>query len=379
MRVVFATDRIGPLASSVAGAALATGWQQRRPQDELVVVPLGSAGAGLAEAYADLVGTEVELSPQSYPGAGDDLAVLLRVEGPEVCLVGVDRSAPDPQPGLDVTETVTSAPWGEAIALALDGAAGKSCGGGGDRALVVDLAGCRARDAGAGLLAALGAVADVSLDRGPAGLAKVSSVDLSAVRDRLAGFTGLVAIVPVEESDRELLGMRGVTSLHGVALREAGLAWDPAELLAADATLARFVDLVAPELSDRPGLGACGGAAYVLTALGARITTGPEWLAERTDLRTTLAAADLVITGTGAYDFAHRGGETVEAVVRMAGEAMRPVVAVAGVVTISAREMRAYGLEAAYALHDAPPGATVAIEDADLVAMGRRLARSWTA
>ena len=92
-----------------------------------------------------------------------------------------------------------------------------------------------------------------------------------------------------------------------------------------------------------------------------------------------MAAADLVVTGSGAYDFAHRGGEAVEAVVRLAGEAMRPVVAVAGLVTISSREMRSQGLEAAYALREATPGTVVRVGAAELTAMGERLARTWAA
>ena len=376
MRVVFATDRIGPLSSSRAGEALATGWQRRRPQDELAVVPVGAAGAGLVEAYADLVGADVDMTPS---GDGDDLAVLMNVVGPDATLVGVDGPTDEPVPGVDTSLGATSTRWGEAIARA----AALPTSGAGDGpngwTLAVDLGGCVARDAGAGLLASLGAVADVPLDRGAAALTDVSSVDLAPVRALLAVFSELVAVVPADDVDRVLLGMRGITSLHGVALREAGLPWDPGELLRADATLQRFTRLIGPELPDRPGLGACGGAAYALAALGARVVTGPEWLAGWSGLAATMAAADLVVTGSGAYDFVHRGGEAVEAVVRLAGEAMRPVVAVAGLVTISAREMRSRGLEAAYALREATPGTVVHIDAAELTAMGERLARTWTA
>lgn len=377
MRVVFATDRIGPLSSSRAGEALATGWQRRRPQDELAVVPVGAAGESLVEAYADLVAADVEMTPSGDRVDGDDLAMLLNVVGPHATLVGVDGPTDEPVPGVDRSRGATSARWGEAIARAT---ARPTSGAGGPkgRTLAVDLGGCVARDAGAGLLASLGAVADVPLDRGAAALTDVSAVDLAPARALLSVFSELVAVVPADEVDRVLLGMRGITSLHRMALQEAGLPWDPAELLTADATLQRFARLIGPELPDRPGLGACGGAAYALAVFGARVVTGPEWLAEWSGLAGTMAAADLVVTGSGAYDFAHRGGEAVEAVVRLAGEAMRPVVAVAGLVTISAREMRSRGLEAAHALHEATPGTVVHVDAAELTAMGERLARTWT-
>lgn len=386
MRVVFVTDRIGSLSSARAGEALATGWSRRRPHDQLAVVPVGAAGAGLVEAYADLVGADVDLAPGRALGTddgaerglhggpvaevSDDVVLLMAVAGAETVLVGVDGPDPVPTPA---DRRATSAAWGEAIARAVRPAPDGSP----VRTLAVDLGGCMARDAGAGLLARLGAVADVPLDRGAEALSQVSRIDLGPVRHLLAGVDDLVAVVPADQADRVLLGMQGITSLHGASLREAGLPWDPADLLRADATLQRFSALLAPDLADGPGLGACGGAAYALAALGARVVTGPQWLAEQAGLADTISLADLVVTGAGAYDFANRGGESVEAVVRLADRAMRPAVAVAGLVTISSREMRTQGLEAAYALSDAVPGTTVHVTVEDLVAMGERLARTW--
>lgn len=373
-----ATDRIGPFSSREAGEALAVGWQRRRPEDQIAVVPMGSAGAGLAEAYADLAGAGVGLAAAASSGGTGDDVLLVEVRGPGVVLVGVEGRPVDLLDDPDQRGSTTSAPWGQAIARILAERDGQAAAAGTDM-LVVDLGGCAARDGGAGLLAALGAVADTPLDRGLAGLEGLSRVDLAAVRARLGGVRDLVAVVPADQADRQLLGLRGITSLHGAALREAGLPWDPGELFAADATLDAYARAVAAELADLPGAGACGGAAFALAALGARLVTGPQWLAECSRLGDTLGRADLVVTGSTAYDFAQRGGETVEAVVSMAGAALRPVVAVAGVVTISPREMRAHGVDAAYAVHrGAPPGAPVVIDTDDLRALGERLARTWS-
>lgn len=386
MRVAFVTDRIGLLSAAEAGESLAAGWTSRRPHDDLVVVPLGASGAGLSEAYAALAQRPVSVAP-AVRATGDarpapDGTLLLEVATPEAVVVAVESAPAVPAPGTDPSRDASSWAWGEAIARALADHEDV-------RRLVVDLGGMQARDGGAGLLAALGATADVPLDRGIAGLTGLSTLDLTVPRAALAGIEDIVAVVPADQADRVLLGMQGVTSLHGMTLREQGLPWDPADLLAADATLRRLATLAssgrddapvlrdAPAPHDAPGLGACGGVAYALAALGATVTTGPAWLADLTGLEQTLAAADLVVTGTGAYDFAHRGGEAVEAVVGMAGRAMRPVVAVAGHVTISAREMRAHGLDAAYAVHDGVPGATVLVDRTDLEEMGRRVARTW--
>jgi len=339
-----------------------------------VVVPFGASGAGLLDAYAALAQVPVSVaSAVPSPAVGPvstESTLLLEVAGPETLLVGVDAAPRAALPGADPSRDASSWAWGEAIARALTGRTDV-------RHLVVDLAGGGARDGGAGLLGALGATADVPLDRGIAGLTGITALDLTAPREVLAGIDQLVAVVPADQADRPLFGLRGIASLHGVALREHGLPWDPADLLAADATLQRLAGLASPGRADAAGLGACGGVAYALAALGASVSTGPAWLAELTGLEETLAAADVVVTGSGAYDFAHRGGETVETVVGLAGRAMRPVIAVAGYVTISSREMRAYGLDAAYAVRAGVPGETVSVDRADLEEMGRRVARTW--
>ncbi len=336
-------------------------------------MPFGTSGAGLTEAYADLAGVPLGLLPPgagTQPGAASGETLTLEAATPETVLVGVE--APTAQRGglVDPSRAAGSQAWGQAINRAV---AGRGAVG----TLVVDLGGCPARDGGAGLLGALGASADVPLDRGVGGLVGITTLDLDPARRALAGVGRLIAVVPADQADRVLLGMQGVTSLHGAALREQGLPWDPADLLAADAALGRLAGLAAPGFTDAPGLGACGGVASALAALGATVVSGSAWLAGEADLRATLSAADVVVTGSGAYDFAHRGGEAVGTVAALAAEVMRPVVAVAGYVTISAREMRAHGLEAAYAVHEGVPGRAVDVGREDLETMGARVARTW--
>ncbi len=369
MRVLVATDRVGACSARRAGEALATGWRERRPHDAIAVVPVGAAGAGGVEAYADLLGAEVSVCP----AAG---RIAVRATGSDTVVVGVeDPVAPGDaaaETGAGLTElTDSSLPWGEAVAAVLADPPAA------DWTLVLDLGGCHAHDLGLGLLGALGAEADAPLDRGLTAMNGLSVLDLAPVRERLAGVR-LVGLVPADEASRLLLGLRGITSARGAAARERGGAWDPAELLASDATLERLAHLVDPGFVDAPGAGACGGAATAWAAVGAEVTTGPDWLAQRSGLARTMAAADLVVTGVTAYEFAHRGGEAVDAVVSMAADALRPVVLAAGTVTISARELRANGVEAAYAVYPgALAGTPTPVDADDLIALGDRLARTW--
>ena len=74
------------------------------------------------------------------------------------------------------------------------------------------------------------------------------------------------------------------------------------------------------------------------------------WSPRRVGLADRARAADLVITGEGAFDFSSRAGKVPYGVAAIAEEALRPCVALAGQVLVGSREMRALGVESAYSL-----------------------------
>ena len=96
-------------------------------------------------------------------------------------------------------------------------------------------------------------------------------------------------------------------------------------------------------------------------------------LAERARL------ADLVVTGEGAFDFSSRSGKVPYGVAEVAGEALRPCVAIAGQVLIGSREMRALGVESAYSLVDlAGEERAFADPTGALAEVAGRVARTWS-
>lgn len=352
MRVLVVSDTIAPLSSAAAGRELAAGWSAH----DVVVVPIGEAGAGWLQASADLVGEPVAL----LPGRDDTMAMM--VAGGDTLAVALEPVAE--RAGGSVDWSAGSAALGQAVRTAVGESARP-------RRLAVDLTGPDALDGGAGLLGALGAVADGPLESGVGALAQISLVDLDPVRELLAGIE-LVGIVPETELNRHLLGLRGIVSLAG---READA--DTAEMLAADDALGRFVAAASPETATDAGAGACGGLGWAIRALGGRITTGPAYVADRLGLTAVCDQADLIVTGCSSYDFASRGGGVVAAAARWAEQAMTPCIAIAGEVLIGTREMRTMGIEAAY-----PVWATGAARGddpvADVRATAQRVARSWT-
>jgi glycerate 2-kinase len=349
VRVLVASDSVGSLTSSQAGRAIASGWSAA----DVRVLPVGDSGAGFARAYADLLDAELEAAVD-----GDLLATTAAVGGTVLTHVS------GPGVGHGLALTASSRPLGDVLAGILREQRPDQ--------LVVDLSGLPVHDAGAGLLAALGADADQPLDSGVEPLGRLNSVDLSALR-ALLGHTELVGVVPAAQLSQPLLGLRGITSLAG---RAAGL--DPADLLATDAALERFAKLTAPEQAATPGAGACGGLGFGVLALGGQLTTGPALaFASSAGLRAR-SGVELVVTGCSVFDFARRGGGVVAAAAELAAGSLSPCVLIAGEVVIGAREMRAMGIEAAYPVResalDVPTGE---VTEDELQRTAVRVARSW--
>jgi glycerate kinase len=351
VRVVVATDSIGALSSRQAGEVIASGWS---PVAEVSVLPIGEAGAGFAAAYAELAG----LTTSSRVADG---VTVTTGHGPDTGVVQV--LGPKAEPGIPCEQS--SRAIGDAIADVLRRRP--------LRRLIVDLAGLWVHDAGAGLLAALGATADRPLDRGVSGLEGLSELDLGPAR-ALLGEAELVGVAPASQLSQPLLGLRGITSRVG---REASVA--PDLMLRIDASLEAFARHASPAHAESPGAGACGGLGFAVLALGGELSTGPALTLASVTGQKALRAVDLVVTGCSVFDFATRGGGVVAAMAETAAAALSPCIVIAGEVLIGSREMRTMGIEAGYPVHeslsDRPQGE---ISEKELATTARRVARSWS-
>ena len=110
-----------------------------------------------------------------------------------------------------------------------------------------------------------------------------------------------------------------------------------------------------------------------------RVSPGLDLVAAATRLAARARAADLVLTGEGAFDFSSRAGKVPYGVAQIAAEAVRPCVALAGQVLVGAREMRALGIESAYSLVDLVGEERAVAEPAEALAeLAQRVARTWS-
>lgn len=368
MRIIVAPDKFaGTLTAPQAAEAIIAGWRRTAPDDDLVAAPMADGGPGFVDALHGAHGDRARVEVVSVPGPlGDPTPVELLVAGDTVYLESGQACGLHLTPERRAMDASTFG-VGVAIAAAVDGGA---------RRIVVGLGGSATNDGGAGLLAALGAAADVPLDAGPAGLDGVTRVDLAPARERLAGVELLVAA----DVETPLLGMFGATRTFGP---QKGLTDE--QILTVDHRLDRYVEAVCGStpaerrVADAKGAGAAGGLGFALLVLGAEVTSGIGLVAEAAGLDDLLAGADLVISGEGAFDYSSRAGKVVHGVAQVAMRHATPCLVLAWRVDVGSREMRALGVESAYGVVDRVGQEAAMAEPArHLADLAARVARSWS-
>jgi glycerate kinase len=360
MRVLVAPDKFaGTLTAVEAAEAIAEGWRRRSPGDEVDLAPMSDGGPGFVDVLHAALGGELQVVTVPGPHGEPTPATLLLVgstayvESAQAC--GLHLTGGE---GVEVASTVGV---GRLVASAVDAGATK---------VVVGLGGSGTNDGGAGLLHALGATADGRLDAGPLRLSDITSVDLAPARARLAG----VELVAASDVDSPLTGLFGATKTYGP---QKGVAEGRVALL--DGLLEQLAVATDRRLSLEKGAGAAGGLGFALMLLGATREPGIDLVTGAVRLAERARAADVVLTGEGAFDFSSRSGKVPYGVAQVAAEALRPCVALAGQVLVGSREMRALGVEAAYSLVELVGEERALGEPAAALAdLAERVARTWS-
>jgi glycerate 2-kinase len=359
MRVLIAPDKFtGTLTAVEAADAIAEGWRRRAPEDELDLAPMADGGPGFVDVMHAALGGELLAVTVEAPHGEKVPATLLRVG--EVAYVESAQAC-----GMHLmdggAEFGSTLGVGQLVVAAVESGATK---------VVVGIGGSGTNDAGAGLLAALGATSDGILDSGAITLDTVSTVDLSAARELLAGVT----LVAATDVDNPLTGLFGATKVFGA---QKGISDEM--IVEVDGWLEGFAAATDRRTSLEKGAGAAGGLGFALLLLGATREPGIGLVADAVRLRERAGRADLVVTGEGAFDFSSRSGKVPYGVAEVAAEALRPCIAVAGQVLVGSREMRALGIESAYSLVDLVGEERAFAHPAGALAdVAERVARTWS-
>jgi glycerate kinase len=346
MRVVICPDKFaGTLSAVEVGDAIAEGWREVAPADTLIVRPLSDGGPGFVEvlAAAPLSGHARQIAvsttdPLGRPASGSVLldGDVAYIESAQAC-------------GLHLlAEGERDPKWTSTFGL---GPLVLTAAEVGARRIVVGLGGSATNDAGAGLLAALGAApldeAGFALEYGGAALLRCASLGGAP---RLRG----AALVAATDVDNPLTGPHGASAVYGP---QKGASGDDIVLL--DAALTRFsqvlekdLEFCPPGLAALPGSGAAGGLGAALLALGGRVESGIGLVWRLAGLDAVLDGADLVITGEGSFDEQSLRGKVVAGVAGAASGRGVPCAVIAGQVSADRREAAQAGVTETHSLVD---------------------------
>ncbi|HET7327332.1 MAG TPA: glycerate kinase [Nocardioidaceae bacterium] len=369
MRVLVSPDKFaGTLTAVHAADAIAEGWLQQAPGDEIRRVPMADGGPGFLDVLHNALGGELLSLEVSDPFGALTLAGILMVgdtayiESSQAC----GRHLTEPYYAADAP--VTGAP--EDAGTAGVGQLMMTAINEGARKLVVGLGAAGTNDAGAGMLRAFGLEGDATFDVGAAGLEGVGRTDLTKVRECV----GDTEIVFAADVDNPLLGLIGTTNVYG---EQKGIGEERKQ--AVDSWLESFANATDRRLANQRGAGAAGGLGFGLLLLGGTGAAAVDLVAEAVGLADHARWADLVVTGEGAFDFRSRSGNVAYGVAETSTQAVRPCIALAGQVLVGSREMRAMGIESAYSVLELVGHDEAFARPYDSLArLARRVARTWS-
>lgn len=333
MIVVLAPDSFkGSLSAVDVGKAYATGLRRVWPAVELRVCPMADGGEGTLDVVLSATGgvaqrvdvrgasghtRQAEWGVCQPPAASEPVGLIEVAQAVPLTDVAGLRLPIDERNSFGV---------GQLIREALDQ---------GMHHLALALGGSSTNDAGAGMLAALGArwldANAVVLEPTPKALQAAQSIDISGLDARLAG----LRIDILSDVTNPLCGPRGATRVFGP---QKGLRAENAEAL--DALLARLASLCetafGKSVAGLPGSGAAGGLGFALRLLGGTMRSGAEVVAELNGLAGALTGADWLITGEGRSDTQTLGGKAPAVAAQMACNAGVPVTLLSGSIERSA-------------------------------------------
>lgn len=224
----------------------------------------------------------------------------------------------------------------------------------GYRKFIVGLGGSATNDAGVGLLRALGltcydANREVIQDGGAA-LLDVHTIDEESMNPLLKKCTFVLA----SDVENMLCGVHGASFIFGP---QKGA--DAQMVRQLDDALAHYAKVVQQQyhvdLTALVGGGAAGGVGASLQFfLNASYRSGIDVVMELIGAREVIKQADIVMTGEGRLDEQTLAGKVITGITGFANEQQIPVIAFAGAVELTSRQLQELGVTAAFSIVPGP-------------------------
>lgn len=382
MRVLIAPDAFaGCLSAQQACDAIAAGWSEQAPGDDLSSCPLSDGGAGFVDVVLAARGGDLVPVTVSGPLGDPAPATILTTIEPDGTVTAYIESTQAAgahlmPPGRPDPWRTTSVGVGELVQAAVDDGASR---------VVIGIGEVATHDGGAGLLAALGVGDPAQLMAGGGGLVELGPPDLSGLADARERLRG-VQLVAATATDLPLLGFHGASATDA---QHRGATPEQAQAL--EAALGRFADLAQRELvagrslagsgmAAMAGAGCGGGIAFALMLLGAQRQDGVQAALAATGFADRLPRTDLVVTGEGVFGWESMHDGLVAQVAQAVLSVGLPTVVLALEVEVGRREALNLGVSGAYAVADRPSRLADVRADPSgaLAARARRVARTWS-
>ena len=289
--VLIAPDKFkGTLTAPDAARAIATGWHQARPDDDLILQPISDGGDGFGGLMAEtLQGEIISCDAANAAGQPTTAAYWLTPDHTAIIesasVIGIAMLKPSQRAPFENDSTGLGQIFLHATAN-------------GAKRLVIGIGGSATNDGGFGMARALGWKFMDSANKPITQWAALHK--LRSIKQPL-NFSPPPVTVAVDVQN-PLLGPEGCTRVYGPqkGFNEADIT--PAE--EALKTLARTWENQMGEAADQfPGAGAAGGLGFGLYCfLKADLQSGFALFAREVRLAEKLTEADIVITGEGGMD-----------------------------------------------------------------------------
>ena len=322
MKVLIVPDKFkGTLTAHQAAEAVAQGWKTTRSSDDLELLPMTDGGDGFGEILGHLLQAERDdsrtVNAAHEPIEGEwwwsesrQTAIVESAKVIGLAMLPAGKFHPFQLDTLGLGELLRY------IASIHSQAR-----------LLIGIGGSATNDAGFGMALGLGyrfyEGTNHRLERWP----ELDRLFHIAPPEKPAGFSHITIACDVQNP---LLGPEGASRIYGP---QKGLRAEDFPI--ADRCFERLTEIVKRDLNRdyaaEPGTGASGGLGYGLRAfLKGEFKPGFEIFAEAAQLREKIARVDLVITGEGAMDRQTAMGKGTGAVAKLAHEAGKPCIALAG-------------------------------------------------
>lgn len=347
MKIVIAPDSFKGSNPSVEVAdCIEQGVRRVFADAQIVKLPIADGGEGTVEALVAGAGGQIRsrtvTGPMGQPveakygvlPGGIGVVELAAASG--LPLVPVDRR--------DVTRATTFGTGELILACAQEGC----------KTIIVGLGGSATNDGGLGIAQAFGVrfldQAGKELERGGLALARLATVDQSALSPALKG----VQIIIACDVTNPLCGPTGASAVFGP---QKGAT--PAQVAQLDQALFHYADVIKAqlgrEIQDIPGTGAAGGAGVpLLLFCDSEIRSGISTVLDVMHFEEHLSGCDLVITGEGAIDSQSAYGKVPVGVGKRAKEAGVPVLAIVGGIGQGAQAVYELGVDSIMSSVNAP-------------------------